>query len=121
MRKLIRVKYALLSLVMTSSLFANEDENAAESVIRRAYTSISRIEEGKIFLKPEKLSLNQGIIYVEDIDGAEFAIPVIFSIEGRPYMQVAESIIFNSWKCECNAWNHRWDNPNYCWSCGKPR
>jgi len=122
MRKLLIAKYALLSfIVIASALYANEDQNAAENVIRRAYTSIARIEEGKIFLKPEKLCLKQGIIYVEDIDGAGFAIPVVFSPEGRPYMQVGESIIFNSWKCECGSWNHKWDNPTHCWHCGKPR
>lgn len=122
MGKLLIVKCALLSfIVITSALYANEDQNAAENVIRRAYTSIVRIEEGKIFLRPEKLCLKQGIIYVEGIDGAEFAIPVVFFSNGYPYTQVAESIIFNSWKCECGAWNHKWDNPTYCWRCGEPR
>lgn len=122
MKKLLIIKCALLSfIVITSSLYANEDQNAAENVIRRAYTSIARIEEGKMFLKPEKLCLKQGIIYVEDIDGVELAIPVVFSSVGRPYMQVGESIIFNSWKCNCGAWNHKWDNPTYCRRCGEPR
>ena len=120
MRKLI--KYALLNfIVVTSALCANEDRYAAENVIRRAYTSIARVEEGKIFLKPEKLRLKQGTIYIEDVDGAEFAIPVVFSSESPPYMQVGESIAFNSWQCECGSWNHKWDNPTHCWRCGKPR
>jgi hypothetical protein len=116
MKNLLIVKCALLNfIVVTSTPYANEDQNATENVIRRAYTSIARIEEGKIFLKPEKLCLKQGIIYVEGIDGIEFAIPVVFSSEGRlPCMQVGESIIFNLWKCECGSWNHKWDNPTHC-------
>lgn len=98
-----------------------EQQNAAENVMRHAYTSILRIEEGKMYLKPEKLCLDSGRIYVEGIDGAGFAIPVIFSSDGRAYMQVGDSIIFNSWKCACGAWNHKWDNPTHCRYCGKPR
>lgn len=108
-------------IVVSSSIYANIDQNAAEHVIRRAYTSIDRVEEGRIFLKPEKLCLRKGIIYVEDINGKEFAIPAVFSSIGHPYMQVSESIIFNSWKCECGALNHKWDHPTHCWSCGRPR
>jgi hypothetical protein len=116
------VKFALLGFVsMTSVLCANENQNAAEHVIRQAYSSIDRIEEGKIFLKPEKLSLKRGIIYVEDIDGSGVAIPVTFSSIGRPYMQVDESFVFNSWLCNCNTWNHKWDNPRFCRRCGEPR
>jgi hypothetical protein len=122
MRKLLIVKYALLSFVVgISFLHGNEDRYAAENVIRRAYTSIARIEDGKIFLKPEKLCLKQGIIYVEGIDGEEIAIPVVFSSEGRPCMQVDESFLFNAWKCDCGSWNHKWDNPTHCWRCRKPR
>jgi hypothetical protein len=122
MRKSLIVKYALLSFIIsTFALYANEDQNAAENVIRRAYTSIARIEEGKIFLKPEKLCLNHGRIYVEDINGGGFAIPVVFSSEGRPCMQVSESVIFNTWTCDCGALNHRWDNPTHCWKCHKQR
>jgi hypothetical protein len=122
MRKQSIVKYALLGFIICAcALYANEDENAAENVLRRAYTSIARIEEGKIFLKPEKLHLNQGIIYIEDIDGGGFAIPVVFSSEVGPFMQVGESVIFNSWKCNCGVWNHKWDNPTQCWNCHKPR
>lgn len=123
MRKELIVKCALLSfIVVASALYGNEDQNAAENVIQRAYTSIDRIEEGKIFLKPEKLCLVQGIIYVEDIDGAGLAIPVVFSTDGRPYMQVSESKFFNTWTCgTCLALNHKWDNPTYCWCCGDPR
>ena len=116
------VKCAFLSFVISvSSLCANEQQNAAENVIRRAYSAIAHIEEGKVFIKPEALSLVEGKIYVRDIDGADFAIPVVFSTEGRPFMQVAENVLFNSWKCECNAWNHNWDNPTRCWSCDRPR
>jgi hypothetical protein len=123
MRKRLIVKCALLSfIVLTSALHANEDQDAAENVIRRAYTSIARIEEGKIFLKPEKLSLKKGIIYLEDIDGARFAIPAVFSSGGRPYVQVGESIIFNSWKCgKCGFWNHKWDYPTHCGYCNEAR
>ncbi|MBU6382690.1 MAG: hypothetical protein KGR16_00010 [Verrucomicrobia bacterium] len=96
-------------------------QNASEKVIRRAYTAISRIEGGRIFLKPDKLCLKQGVIYVEDIDGGEFAIPVMFSAVGYPQMEVDDSIVFNAWKCECGAWNHKWDNPTHCWHCGAPR
>ena len=122
MRNLLIIKRALLSFsLITASLYANEDQNVAETVLCRAYTSIARIEEGKMFLKPEKLFLNQGVIYVEDIDGGRFAIPAVFSSKGRPYMQVDESIIFNTWKCECGTWNHKRDNPTRCWRCGMPR
>ncbi|MDE3046343.1 MAG: hypothetical protein KGJ02_06845 [Verrucomicrobiota bacterium] len=121
MRKLLIVKCAILSFIaIASALSANED-HAAEYIVQRAYTSIARIEEGKIFLKPEKLSLKQGVIYLEDINGTEFAIPVVFSPEGRPYTQSGESIIFNTWTCSCGALNHKWDNPRYCWRCGEPR
>ncbi len=122
MRKLLIARCTLLSLIVgASSLYANADQDAAENVFRRAQTSISRIEEGKIFLKPEKLHLEHGVIYVEDIDGAAFAIPAVFSTEGRPYVQVGDSVIFNSWKCDCGTWNHKWDNPTHCWNCGRPR
>lgn len=116
------IKYAFLTfLVFASVLSASDDQHAAENVIRQAYHSIAQIEEGKIFLKPEKLCLKQGIIYVEDAEGEQFAIPVTFPSEGRPYMQVCESIIFNAWRCDCGAWNHKWDNPTHCASCNKPR
>jgi hypothetical protein len=111
----------VLCLICTSALFANEGQNIADNMIRRAHPSIAHIEEGKIFLKPESLCLRQGIIYVEDIEGAELAIPVVFPFDGHPYVQVGDSIIFNSWKCECGAWNHKWDNPTHCRSCGRPR
>lgn len=117
------LKGGCIGLVLfASSLCANEDQHAIERVIQRAYTSISRIEEGKIFLKPERLKLKLGRIYVEDIDGTEFSIPAVFSSdELLPYMQTGEIAIFNVWICECNAWNHKWDNPTHCWRCGKPR
>ena len=83
--------------------------------------SIDRIEDGKIFFEPEKVCLMKGKIYVEDIGGAGVAIPAVFSSEGGLYMQVDESIIFNTWKCNCGPWNHNWDNPNYCWRCDQPR
>lgn len=123
MRKRLTVKCAILSFIaVTSALQANEDQHAAENVIRWAYTSIARIEEGKIFLKPEKLCLMEGKIYIEDIEGAGFAIPVVFSSEGYPHVQVDKSIIFNTWKCgTCREWNHNWDNPTHCWRCGEPR
>lgn len=121
MKKVSILKYVLLGfIVVNPALYAN-DQSACESVIRRAYTSISRIEDGRIFLKPDKLCLKQGVIYVEDIDGGEFAIPAIFTSVGQPYMQVDDSILFNSWKCECGTWNHKWDNPTHCWHCGRPR
>ena len=122
MRNSLIVKYALLNFVAaTFSLCANEEQTVAENVIRRAYTSITRIKEGKIFLKPEKLCLKQGIVYVEDISGEGLAIPIVFPSKGRPYMQVGETSIFNLWKCECDAWNHKWDNPSYRWKCGRHR
>ncbi len=127
MKKPLIVKCVLLSFVVfsfilfTSFLYANKDQNAVENIIRRAYTAIAQIEEGKIFFNPEKLYVKQGVTYVEDIDGAGFAIPISFSSEGRPYMQVSESIIFNSWICGCGAWNHKWDYPTHCWSCHNPR
>ena len=66
MQKLLIVKYYFLSFIFaTFPLDATENQDAVENVIRRAYTSIDRIEEGKIFLKPEKLYLKQGIIYIE--------------------------------------------------------
>jgi hypothetical protein len=108
MKKLL-VKCALLSfVVVTPALYANEDQDAAENIIRRAYTSIDRIEEGKIFLKPEKLCLHQGKIYVEDIDGGGFAIPVVFSAEVGPFAEVSQSTIFNTWTCgKCKTVNHK--------------
>lgn len=122
MINLLNMKRILLSLVASASaLCASEDRSTAANVIERAHTSIARIEEGKIYLKPEKLCLEQGKIYIEDIEGAGFAIPVIFSSEGRPYMQVDESFVFNSWKCECGTWNHKWDNPTHCRRCDRPR
>lgn len=122
MKKLLIVKCVLLSFtIFASPLQANEDQNIAEYVIQRAYTSIAQIEEGKIFLKPEKLYLNQGILYVEDINGEGFAIPIVFPSKGRPYMQVADSTVFNAWKCNCGTWNHKRDNPERCWRCDNPR
>jgi hypothetical protein len=46
---------------------------------------------------------------------------VAFPFEGSVYRQVDQSTIFNSWKCDCGEWNHKWDNPRHCWSCGEPR
>lgn len=68
-------------------------------------------EHGEVYLKVNKLlaiskeTLNQ----------------VVFSYPGHEYMQVDESTIFNSWKCDCGAWNHKWDNPTHCGNCGEPR
>lgn len=121
MGKLLIVKIAFLTTVINCSMYANENQNAAENVILRAYTSIARIEEGKIFLKPEKLCLHQGKIYVEDINGEMFAIPVTFSGAGHPCMQVSESTFFNTWTCSCGSLNHKRDNRFRCWSCGEPR
>lgn len=122
MRKRSIIKCALLSFLAAAALYSDEDRDAVENIIRRAYTSIDRIEEGKIFLKPEKLSLKQGRIYVEDIDGEEFAIPVVFSAVGaRPFAEVDDSVIFNMWLCECGQWNHKWDNPKRCFKCHRPR
>lgn len=121
-KRILKCAFFLDLIIITSVLYANEDQDVAEKVIRRAYPSIAQIEGGKIFLKPDRLCLKQGMIYVEDIDGTEFAIPAVFSAEGlQPYMQVADSTIFNSWKCECGAWNHKWDNPTHCRACGRPR
>ena len=113
-----------LGLIFMSSAFcSNRDQNAAEYIVRRAYTAIAEIAEDKLFLKPETLCLKNGIVYVEDIDGVEVPIPAIFSSEERlPYMQVAENILFNLWKCsECGYWNHRWDSPTHCANCRTPR
>lgn len=107
-------------LAVTQVLGAYEGVN--EHILRRACRSISQIEGDKIFLKPDKLYLKDGMIFVEDLEGVELPVPVVFSSEGpRPYMQVAENILFNTWKCDCGAWNHKWDNPRYCWHCGQPR
>lgn len=113
----------LLSLVLiASNLSSYEEQKVNEQVIRRICNSISEIERGKIFIKPEKLCLKSGRIYAEDIDGAEFPISVTFSSEiHQPYMQVAENVLFNLWKCECGAWNHKWDNPTHCRACGRAR
>lgn len=122
MRTSLIVKSALLNfIVAASALCAKEDQNAVENIIRWAHSSITQIEGEKIFLKPERLYLERGTVCVEPIDGTEFAIPVLFSSDGRPYMQVGESILFNSWKCDCGTWNHKWDNPKYCRRCDKSR
>ena len=65
MSKLWIIKYVLSSYVsMTSVLYANEYQNAVENVFRYGYTSISRIQEEKIFLKPDKIHFYEGKIYV---------------------------------------------------------
>lgn len=108
---------AIGSILISQALFANQ--TIAEFVIRRAYDSIVNIEEGKAFLDPEKLRLEQGQIFLE---GIAFPIPVVFSNDGLPpYTQVSESTLFNSWKCKCGTWNHKWDNPTHCWKCKEPR
>jgi hypothetical protein len=124
MKKLPIMKCALLNFIISSSIYANENQHVVEYVLRRAYTAIARIEEGTIFLKPEKLFLHQGVVYVEDINGAGFAIPVAFSAMGDPCIpsrQVDDSVIFNSWLCECGSWNHKRDNPTHCWRCDRRR
>ena len=122
MKNQIRLMPVFLTFfVASSSLYTDENRTMAENIARRAYTSIAQIEEGKIFLKPEKLCLNQGIIYVEDIDGKGLPISAVFPSDGRPYMEVGDIFVFNSWKCECGAWNHKWDNPTRCWRCDRPR
>jgi hypothetical protein len=121
MLKSLLIKCTVFSLVL-SSLHPQEEQIAIERVVRQAYSSIARIEEGKIFLKPERLILKSGKIYIEDVNGAEFAIPAVFSSEDiPPYMQVGDSTIFNMWKCQCGTWNHKWDHPTHCWHCGLPR
>jgi hypothetical protein len=121
MKILFFVKCAVLGIIVISALDANEDQDAVENVIRRTYTSVARIENGKVFFKPEKICFTKGKIYVEGIDGVGVDIPVVFSSLSGLYMQVDESVIFNTWKCECDAWNHNWDNPVYCWHCGRSR
>jgi hypothetical protein len=68
-------------------------------------------EQGEVFLKVNKLVAMS----------KETLTQVVFSSTGREYREVDDSIIFNSWKCDCGAWNHKWDNPTHCGSCGEPR
>lgn len=107
---------------VTSLLCADENQEVAENVCRQAYTSISRIEEGKIFLKSNKLHFYEDKIYLEDIHGGAIAIPSIFSCENGLYLKGDGFNIFNQWKCsKCKKWNHNVDDPTHCRHCGKPR
>ena len=116
------VKCVFLSFVIVSSLLrADENQETAENVCRHAYTSISRIEEGKIFLKSNKLHFYQGKIYVESVDGGGIAIPAVFSSPKGLYVKSDEFNMFNLWKCKCGNWNHNWDNPTHCGKCKAPR
>ena len=123
MSKLRTVKYAFLSFSMiVSSLCAEENETTIENLYRHAYTSISRIEEGKIFLKPNKLHFYQEKIYVEDVNGGGIAIPAVFSSARGLYVKSDEFNIFNLWQCkECEWWNSNISNPTRCDRCKKPR
>ena len=93
MSKLWIVKYAFLSFIaIISFLCADESEETIENLCNHAYTSISRIEEGKIFLKSNKIHFYQEKIYVEDIDGGGIEIPAVFSSARGLYVQADESL-----------------------------
>lgn len=112
----------LISLLFTLPVFwSTEEKNPVENVIVRAYNSIVDIQEGKVFINPERLSLNDGVIYLEDGLGVRFPVSIVFSIEHLPYIQISEAVLLNLWKCECGSWNHKWDNPTHCWRCARPR
>ena len=117
------VKYAFLSFSMiVSFLCADENETTIENLYRHAYTSISRIEEGKIFLKSNMLHFYQEKIYVEDVNGGGIAIPAVFSSAKGLYVQADGFNIFNLWQCkQCDYWNHNKDNPTRCAKCKAPR
>ena len=115
------VKCAFLSFITTSFLFADENETAIENLCRHAYTSISRIEEGKIFLKSNTRQFYQEKIYVEDVNGGGIAIPAVFSSARGLYVKADGFNIFNLWQCECGYWNHNTSNPTRCFKCKKPR
>jgi hypothetical protein len=123
MNKSWLVKCAFLGCVALSSLlYADEDEQTIENLCKYAYTSISRIEDGKIFLNSNKLHFYQEKIYVEDVNGGGIAIPSVFSSKRGLYVKADGFNIFNLWYCNaCNTWNHNVDNPHYCWKCKKPR
>jgi hypothetical protein len=117
------VKYAFLSFsAIGSFLFADDHETTIENLCKHAYTSIARIEDGKIFLKSNKLHFYQEKIYVEDVNGGGIAIPAVFSSARGLYLEADGLNICNLWQCkECGYWNHNRDDRSHCANCKKPR
>jgi hypothetical protein len=108
------------TMIFLSFIVLTLTVSADQNLIRDIYTSIDRIEQEKIFLKPEKLHLKEGKIYVEDIHGIGFPLPVLFSSESGFYTQAQDFNIFNLWQCgKCSYWNHNDDRS--CIRCSTPR
>ena len=60
--------------------FKTHADNTLENILDHAQTAIQKIEGDKIFIKPEKVCLHEGLIVLENDQGETVALPHLYSI-----------------------------------------
>lgn len=80
----------LIGLASTVSADDTKAQDILDYIFQHAQSSIERIEEGKVFLKSDKVCLYRGAIYIEGEQGEAIAVPAIHSNESGLFMQAGE-------------------------------
>jgi hypothetical protein len=108
-------------MCIVSTIYADDSfktQDTLDYIFQHAQTSVEKIEEGKIFLKPERVSLYRGRIYVEGEYGEAIALSSIHSDESGIFILAGEKRPRTTpvWTCRKCTKTHYYE-PRTCERC----
>ena len=114
----MRLFLMALVISISSLVYGNENQNQdiLDHIREHAQASIERIDDEKVFLKPEHLWLHEGQFFVVGEDGNAIRLPHLFSDENGFYLARARDTLYFCASRNC-GWVYRNHRPASCTNC----